>query len=238
MNEDIDIQNWNKVKEIMVHDLEGGGVKIDNNSNLTLGITASHTISRDIKHILFTFSRYKFVAKMIENRENSSILELGCNEGLGTLFFQQIVKNYRKIVGIDLDNDAIKWAKEHIKAKNINFIEDNFINKKYGDFDVLISLDVIEHINKNKEEDFINTIDINLHKDGIAIIGTPSKFQNQFASQASKIAHINLYDQESLYNLLIKKFNNVFIFGMNDEVVHTGFYPMCSYMIALCCGKK
>jgi hypothetical protein len=25
---------------------------------------------------------------------------------------------------------------------------------------------------------------------------------------------------------------------MNDEVVHTGFYPMAHYLIAVCCGKK
>ena len=27
-------------------------------------------------------------------------------------------------------------------------------------------------------------------------------------------------------------------FSMNDEVVHTGFYPMAHYFFALCCGKK
>ena len=30
-------------------------------------------------------------------------------------------------------------------------------------------------------------------------------------------------------------FRNVFIFSMNDEVVHTGFYPMAHYLFALCC---
>ena len=25
---------------------------------------------------------------------------------------------------------------------------------------------------------------------------------------------------------------------MNDEVVHTGFYPMAHYLFALCAGKK
>jgi hypothetical protein len=28
------------------------------------------------------------------------------------------------------------------------------------------------------------------------------------------------------------------LFSMNDETVHTGFYPMAHYLIALCCGKK
>ena len=41
-----------------------------------------------------------------------------------------------------------------------------------------------------------------------------------------------------LKSLLSKYFHNVFIFSMNDEVVHTGFYPMAHYLFALCCDKK
>jgi len=33
-------------------------------------------------------------------------------------------------------------------------------------------------------------------------------------------------------------FANVFIFSMNDEVVHTGFGKMSHYNIALCCGPR
>ncbi len=35
-----------------------------------------------------------------------------------------------------------------------------------------------------------------------------------------------------------KYFENVFLFGMNDEVLHTGMYPMASYIMALGCGKR
>ncbi len=33
-------------------------------------------------------------------------------------------------------------------------------------------------------------------------------------------------------------FNSVFVFSMNDEVVHTGFYPMAHYLIAVCAHPK
>jgi hypothetical protein len=32
--------------------------------------------------------------------------------------------------------------------------------------------------------------------------------------------------------------HNVFIFSMNDEVVHTGFHPLAHYLRALCCQRK
>jgi len=52
------------------------------------------------------------------------------------------------------------------------------------------------------------------------------------------MGHINLYDQKRLYMLMSKFFHNVFIFHMNDEVVHTGFAPMTCYIFALCCNKR
>ena len=35
-----------------------------------------------------------------------------------------------------------------------------------------------------------------------------------------------------------RHFHNVFLFSMNDEVVHTGFSPMAHYLLALCCTKR
>ena len=33
-------------------------------------------------------------------------------------------------------------------------------------------------------------------------------------------------------------FHNVFVFSMNDEVVHTGYFPMAHYLLALGCTLK
>ena len=37
---------------------------------------------------------------------------------------------------------------------------------------------------------------------------------------------------------MLKYFENVFLFSMNDEVVHTGFSPMAHYLFVICCQKK
>ncbi len=55
-------------------------------SKLTLGKKNSFSIRYDIKNLGFNFARYKFCSKMIDNYRDISVLELGCNEGLGTLF--------------------------------------------------------------------------------------------------------------------------------------------------------
>jgi hypothetical protein len=41
-----------------------------------------------------------------------------------------------------------------------------------------------------------------------------------------------------LKNVLERFFTNVFLFSMNDEVVHTGFSPMAHYLFCLCVGVR
>ena len=35
-----------------------------------------------------------------------------------------------------------------------------------------------------------------------------------------------------------KFFHNVFVFSMNDEVIHTGFQPMAHYLWTVCENRK
>jgi hypothetical protein len=59
-----------------------------------------------------------------------------------------------------------------------------------------------------------------------------------YASKYSKEGHVNCKDQPGLQALMEKFFRNVFIFSMNDEMVHTGYYPMAHYLMALCVGVR
>lgn len=201
---------------------------------------SSACLKTDVKHFLFAFARYKFVLKMIANRKNINLLELGCNDGLGTLLFKQS-GFCKSITGVDFDAESITWAKKNIgNTVDFTFIEDDFLGKEYMGVekaDVVVSLDVIEHIEQSKENIFLETICKNLKETGFAVIGTPNIAMYNYTSDINKKAHINNYNQERLYNFLSQKFNNVFIFGMNDEVLHTGFNPMSCYILALCCNK-
>jgi len=49
----------------------------------------------------------------------------------------------------------------------------------------------------------------------------------------SKIGHINLYSYDRLRSFMEKYFYHVFMFSMNDEVVHTGFGAMAHYIFAV-----
>lgn len=211
---------------------------------LDLGKYYSYTIDHDIKHLGFVLARYKFASKMMENRSGLRVLELGCSYGLGSPYFLQ-TKSVQRYVGVDLDDEAIAWANKTFGSERVAFINEDFLGNVYWRnedgcelFDAVVSIDVIEHIIHDKEELYLQTICDNLSDNGFALIGTPNITMKPFASAASEVGHVNLFDQKRLYNLLSRRFSNVFMFGMTDEVIHTGFYPFCCYIFALCTNKK
>jgi hypothetical protein len=71
----------------------------------------------------------------------------------------------------------------------------------------------------------------------VLILGSPSLQSQVHASAPSKAGHVNCKEAGAWKKLLADYFHNVFVFSMNDEVVHTGFHPMAQYLLALCCGK-
>ena len=73
---------------------------------------------------------------------------------------------------------------------------------------------------------------------GVFIAGMPSIESQKYASKGAKKGHVNCKSGNKLKEMLNKYFHNVFVFSMNDEVVHTGFYPMAHYLLGLCSEKK
>lgn len=202
---------------------------------LQLGPYFANQALNQPRHLLFTLARYKFPAKLLPQNKTVDVLELGCQEGLGTIMLAERGHN---VTAVDLDPEAIKHAQATIKKPNIKYIQDNFLGKKYGKFHAVISLDVIEHIPQEQENSYMQTVADNLEDSGFCVIGTPNDTASQYASKASQIGHVNMFTAERLTELMQKYFHNVFVFGMNDEMLHTGFYPMCHYLMVMGCNKR
>lgn len=193
----------------------------------------SYNLHNDPKRLAFVLSRYKFAAKMA--CKGKRVLELGCSEGIGAAILSEFAYAY---TGIDLDGEAIQAAKRNFANDRCRFLEEDFLGKRFGVFDSVISLDVVEHIHPEFEPLFLETIRMNMGEDGVCIIGTPNMTSSPYASEASRIGHVNLYDAGRLLHAVGRLFHNVFIFGMNDEVVHTGYHPMAHYLLAVGCYRR
>jgi 2-polyprenyl-3-methyl-5-hydroxy-6-metoxy-1,4-benzoquinol methylase len=192
-----------------------------------LGPHTSSAFSLDPKHLVFTLARYKFVAKMLSGR--SSALEVGCGDGFSATIVAQEVE---RLVGIDNEPYSIENSENNDLSGEM-FVHDILSSPYPEKFEAVYSLDVIEHIQAEKEHLFFNNIVSSTKENGILIIGTPNITASDHASEGSRIGHINLKSFSSLKKSLDRYYRNVFMFGMNDEVLHTGFGPMCHYIMAL-----
>jgi len=199
------------------------------------GLMSNQVWHDDPKRLLFVLARYKFVAKMLSGRKH--VLEVGCADAFAT---RVVLQEVQQLTAIDFDpvfiNDANESMDERWKFQCQ--CHDIIEGPVPGKFDGAYSIDVLEHISKEQEEQFIKNIVHSLTEHGTLIVGTPTLQSQVYASAPSKAGHINCKDEKSLRNLLSHYFHNVFIFSMNDEVIHTGFTPMAHYLFALCCSKK
>lgn len=201
----------------------------------SMGLRSSESWHEDPKHLLFRLSRYKFVSKMLAGRAH--VLEVGCGDAFGTRIVQAEVG---KLTAIDFDPVFI----EDVKARMVprwTFdarVHDMLDGPVPGAFDAVYSLDVLEHIDPSVERRFLANAFATLNPKGCAIIGLPSLESQPYASVQSKAGHVNCKSGPDLKKLLIEFFDNVFLFSMNDEVVHTGFHKMANYVFAIGAGKK
>ena len=94
---------------------------------LTLSPKMSGTLRKSMTGFLHILARYKFAMKMMLNRSNITILDFGCNDGLGDLMLRQNL-NAKSIVGIDFDSEAISWAKDNLQDDVLSFQEKDFFD--------------------------------------------------------------------------------------------------------------
>jgi 2-polyprenyl-3-methyl-5-hydroxy-6-metoxy-1,4-benzoquinol methylase len=200
-----------------------------------LGLATGWAWHDDPRHLLFTFARYKFVAKMLEGLDR--VLEVGCADGFST---RLVAQNVKSVVAVDFDPEFIADAIERSSDRwPIEFrVHDILQAPVQGQFDAAYALDVLEHIPEDREDTFVANICGCLTNTGVLVIGTPSLGSQIFASPQSKEGHVNCKSAQDLQRCLSRQFANVFVFSMNDEVIHTGFSKMAHYLMALCCSPK
>lgn len=200
-----------------------------------LGLMSNQTWHDDPRRLVFLLARYKFVSKMLSGM--GRVLEVGCADAFGT---RVVLQEVEQITAIDFDPVFVADTLERMNEE-WRFdcrLHDMLEGPVPGAFDAAYSLDVIEHVSREKEDAFVGNIVKSLHKDGVFIVGTPSLQSQQYASALSRAGHVNCKDDRGLRGLLEGHFRNVFLFSMNDEVVHTGFYPMAHYLLALATGPR
>lgn len=191
------------------------------------GMTADYW-ERDPKRLAFVLARYKFVARMLEGKAN--VLEVGCADGFGSRIVRQHVGS---LLAIDIDEEAIFEAvRQAGDLWHVKFMTHDIMDEPLHGHDAAYCLDVLEHIAPGRDEElFLRHLRSSAP---VAVIGMPSLESQAYASELSKAGHVNCKTGPDLKKTLEGFWSNVFLFGMNDEALHTGFQPMAHYRLALC----
>jgi len=188
----------------------------------------------NLLQFLIRLARYKFIARQL--RPSDEVLEIGCGSGLGAIFLAQHACH---VTGLDLKEYEIEEAARLNRRDNLTFEVADFFtwstDKKYN---VIVLLDVIEHLDPDRGRQMIEHTTRFLKPEGFLALGTPSRYSYEYQSAFSQAAHICLYDQTELLNLVESYYNRALAFSMNDELVHTGFAKLAWYYFVLAFGPR
>lgn len=187
------------------------------------GMTAFNWLE-DPKRLAFQFARYKFVARMLEG--HARVLEVGCADGVGARIVRQHVA---KLVGIDVDEASIVEARRLMSERwPVDFLVHDIMAKPLNGFTAAYCLDLFEHI--ADEQRLLSHL---RHCAAVVVIGTPSLESQRYASEISRAGHVNCVSKAGLRERMLRHWRHVFMFGMNDETLHTGHDGMTHYLLGL-----
>jgi len=203
--------------------------------------------------------------------ENIRILDMGCGDGVLLYLLSKSIKNTDiGLYGVDLSDAAVKAAINKFEQKGVKneffFRTEGVYDTSFKDglFDIIISSDVIEHL--NEPETFLKEVNRLLKTKGFLIIGTPIKYtekpldpmhvyeffpsefeallEKYFADvelvQACDLLHFLLYGK--IYQIWFKKvlpfrylFNISSLFGFNPFLKRKRYQnELFSYMFCVC----
>lgn len=137
----------------------------------------------------------KIIKKNFEVSGKIKFLEVGCGRG-------DMLKEFNKFenfscYGIDLSNESIEYCKP-IPVHQVNLEDENF-NYNEGNFDVIFSKSLIEHL-KNPLI-YIKSCQKLLKKNGILIILTPSWYHHSFGPFYLDHTHCTPFTLNSLIDI-------------------------------------
>lgn len=149
------------------------------------------------------------VIKKIQNLKPNSLLDVGCGEG--RIIYELENRNFEaEMFGIDISSRAIQFANAF--ANKSNFKVYDIISNAYNlQVDLVLSCEVIEHIEPNKISDYIENISKSLKPGGHLIITTPT------TNVPVNPKHYQHFDSKKFEEILKYKFKNITYEYLNKD---------------------
>ena len=120
------------------------------------------------EHVL----RYDFAKTYIAGKD---VLDIACGTGYGSYELSKVV---RSVVGADISKESVDFANQNYVSSNLRYVMDDATKLKNIEdniFDIVVSFETIEHLDKQGRSDYLKNISNVLKPGGIFILSTPNK---------------------------------------------------------------
>lgn len=125
------------------------------------------------KHIASMKGLYcKLLERYLPDDKDISILDVGCGMGFSILALNHL--GYKTTEGIDVDEGQVKSCKS--KGLTVSLVEDSisYLSQRPNQYDLILALDVIEHIPHMAQLDFACAVQSALRQNGKFICTVPN----------------------------------------------------------------
>lgn len=174
-------------------------------------------------------ARYKFALNFI--KKGGYTLDCACGSGYGSKILE---KKSKKVLGVDLSEDAILFANENNNLRNVEYKQGNIdhLNFEKSSLDNIVSIETLEHVPNDVFLRFLENIEHWLKDGGVFVGSSPMLRYKNGKPYITNPYHINEMPRDEFINAIISKLKNFEIhFYYQDEDT---FLPLCKENTGFC----
>ena len=173
------------------------GVKLDQNAP---PLEVDPLVNRNNKTIL---ERYIFAAHWCKGKK---VLDSSCGYGYGSAILKALGAN--TVTGTDIDDEALEFCKEnHVGCGFSKMDLTKRIGNGYPVFDVVVSIETMEHLPKDDVEVYLRNLKRCLKRGGKLIVTTPVRREMKFNYKGG--THLYEYNEAEFRHLINLLFTDV-----------------------------
>lgn len=167
---------------------------------------------KKIKYHKYMFGRYLYSIKYLKTK---TILDSGCGFGWGSYL---ISKYPKEILSIDIDKEALDFARNHWKDKKLNFRNHSVLDldSLHKKFDVILGMELIEHLTFDQGNKYLEQCMRNLNENGVILLSSYFSENRKQAemSQKKNNFHLHIFTKQEIKDICKKMgFSNVNFLG-------------------------
>ncbi len=181
--------------------------------------------SLGVMDALVGIARYNFVNRVINNAQ-LKVLDYGCGSGYGSRILKE---KFQDVTSFDIYPDDYT-------PKDIEVCQDvSKLNRE--EFDIITCFEVIEHLDKDQQDQLMNKLHSLLSPSGTLFISTVRKIDPPPTENRRK-EHVRELSFEELFTFCDSRFNAIYTFGQVDQTITTFHKDNHYHFVFICTNKK